>query len=365
MRSGDLDRLGEEIRRSLLDAGATPRDLAPLPGQGDRAEQFLERILETPRERRSEADEASDTRRRRARRGIVRSGLFAAAAAVVVLLVVVAQPTHVTPRLHAATPPLLEFASADAARIPATGSPAGPVLRTLADLARQQPSPVAAPVQHVSISAWWASIGRQPDGQVAGRLEPVDRASYFQPDGTMRVVERRGAPLDPRGQLVSQAAGETLTDESFLSSDPGPSHARRLPVDPDALRTTLGSAHDPAVCRRASGACLMSDVVDLFHNYVVPPRLTGALWDVLSTDPTVHYLGRTQDRLDRAAEAFATVGEDRVTQRLLLISPTTGAYLGEEVVLTRPSNAYPFEPPAVVSFSALLSAERIRRSALP
>lgn len=365
MKSSDLDRLGDEIRRSLLEAGATPRDLAPLPGQADRAEQFLERILQTPRERRFDALMASDSRHRRVRRRIVRSGLLAAVAAVAVLLVVVAQPEQVTPPLHAATPPMLDFASADAGSIPTSGQPAEPVLQMLADLAGQQPSPSASPVQHVSISAWWATVGQEPNGQVGGRLEPVDRDSYFHPDGTMRVIERRGAPLDARGRLTSQTVGESLADESFPSSDPGPSYAQQLPVDPEALRMTLGKAHDPTVCRQASGACLMSDVVDLFHNYVVPPRLTGALWEVLSTDPTVHYLGRTHDRLDRVADAFATVGEDRVSQKLLLISPTTGAYLGEEVILTEASDAYPFSPPAVVSFSALVLAERIPRSAVP
>lgn len=359
------DELADEIRRNLLAAGATPRNLEPRPGQADRGEAFLQAILQLPREEPPNLATEAHPQRKRRIRNIARGGLLVAVAAVVALVLVVAQPRHVTPPLHAATPPLLKIDGADPGTIPASGAPAKQVLERLGELAGQQhPSP-DLPVQHLTIAAWWASVGEEPGGDVKGQLESVERDSYFQSDGTMRVIERRGPVLDSKGRVSPPFDSETLTDESFVSEDPGPSYADQLPVDLTALRAKLDKAHDPTVCESASGACLMNDMIDLFHNYVVSPALMSALWSLLAADPTVTYLGQVRDRLDRSADAFTTAGEDGMSQKLLLISPTTGAYLGEEVVLTKRSEAYPFSPPAVISFSALVDSERVPRSALP
>ena len=153
-----------------------------------------------------------------------------------------------------------------------------------------------------------------------------------------------------------------LIDEDAVAKLPGDLRVRPVP---NASPTTFGHT-DPRNARaviealtKAAGACLIGDVVGLFHKYVVPPALTAALWRVLATDPTITYLGPVRDRLGRPAEAFSTPGEDGVSQRLLLIAPGTGAYLGEEVVLIAPSPSFDFQPPAVTSFSALVHSERV------
>ncbi|WP_408898465.1 CU044_5270 family protein [Nocardioides sp. R1-1] len=364
MKRNDPETVADELRRELLEVGAVPRELTPLPGQAERAEQALQRIIAVPQEQPPQRIPPPRHQRPRTHQRVIRGTLLTAAAAAAAVALVVAQPQQAVPPIHAATPPLLAFENTDPGSIPTDGAPAAAALQRLASLADQQTPPAPLPVQHVSVEAWWAATGEEADGTTTSVLEPVERDSYFQPDGTMRSIERRGAPL-VEGRLEAEGEGETIADESFASMDPGPGYADSLPVEPDALATRLATAHDPSSCSQTSGACLMSDVVDLFHNYVISPQLTSALWRVLSTDPTITYLGESRDRLGRPADVFSTPGEDGVSQRLLLISPTTGAYLGEEVVLTEPSDLYDFRPPAVVSFSALVESERVGTTSLP
>lgn len=301
------------------------------------------------------------------RRGswLVRGGILVATAAVVALVFVVAQPRSTTPPLHASTPPLLALADAPPGTIPAAGGPAGAVFERLAEIAGRQTPSGSGPVQHVALSAWWSSNGDEDGESVTSVLEPVEVDSYFRSDGTMRLIERRGPPLDDEGRVESPRRGDTLTDESFENGDPGPGYADRLPVTPDPLRRALTKGYDQTTCHEALGACLMSDVVGLFAQYVVSPELTSALWRVLATEPSITHLGQVRDRLGRPAEAFTTPSRDGVSQDLLLISPTTAAYLGEEVVLVKPAEHYSFTPPAVLSFTALVSAERIPAANVP
>ena len=348
----ESELLAEELRRALIAAGVKPHDLTPLPGQQERSQAALAGILN------ARGSEPVRVNRAGSRRWLRRAaGLVAAA---VLASIVTVWTGHAPQPAQAATPPLLAFSNQERGRIPAVGEDAAPMFQVLAAEAARQPEPSDQPVQHVVLSSWWSSSGESADGQVHSLLEPVDRESFYEPDGTMRAIERRGAPLDREGDIrQSDTTGAVLSDETFVSSDPGPHFADSLPTDPEALRTELLSRQDPGTCRDVSGACLIGDVVGLFHKYVVPSALTAALWRVLATDPTITYLGPVRDRLGRPAEAFSTPGEDGVSQRLLLIAPGTGAYLGEEVVLIAPSPSFDFQPPAVTSFSALVHSERV------
>lgn len=350
------DALADELRQSLIAAGVRPRDLTPLPGREARAEEALARILRTQRREGAAA--------RPARRW-PRWGALVLAAAVVAVALVVVWPGRSSPPAYASTPPLLTFPHEKAGTLPATGRDAAPSLERLADRAAEQPEPADAPVQHVVLSAWWSSTDESEAGVVRSVLEPVESESFFLPDGTMRRIERRGPPLNRQGRIVpARGSAPALTDESFDFSDPGPTYADELPIDPEELGALLARDQDPTTCQ-VTGACLVSAVVDLHFNYVVPPDLTAALWRVLATDPSITYLGRVRDRLNRPADAFTTAGLDDVSQQLLLIDPVTGLYLGEEAVLVRPSKDYEFTPPAVVSFTTLVRSERIGHDQMP
>lgn len=363
MVNKDHDSVGDEILRELLDGGAQPRDLTPLPGQSDRAEAALERIMALPRD--VQSDPAAPVRPVRPRRTrLLRGAVVASVAAAAIVVVTVALPQKALSPLHAATPALLTLTGVKTGTLPSSGFPAGDRLRALAALADAQPAPAALPVQHIVLSSWWATSGGGSK-PVPSELIPVDHESFFEPNGQMRVIERRGKPLNSDSRLSSTSGGSTVSDDSFLSADPGPGYADRLPTDPARLSEFLVSNEDPHVCVRARGGCLVSDLTDLFQNYVVSPRVTGALWRVLADQPSITYLGETYDRLNRPAEVFTAKGEDGFTQKLLLISPTTGQYLGEEDVLITRSPQYTFEPPAVISFSALVRAERVSASSVP
>lgn len=358
------ERVADELRQMLLRAGAQPRDLTPLPGQQERIDQALERALATAKEPASQRGSAPRRRRRRTVRALGGGLVAAAAATAVVVTLVVGEGTH-PPPAQAGTPPMLTYELAPDGDITTEGQPAGSELRSLAEARASSETSGSGDVQHVSAVGWWAST--VDDGSAPGPetiLEPVRSDSYFFPDATMRVIERRGEPLTTEGRIDDSADvpdGPVTADDSFDNPDPGPAYAAGLPTTPDALRSRLTRDDDPKLCRRFQAACLVSDMIDLHRSYVVPPAVDAAFWEVLADEPAITYLGETTDRLGREAVAFTTPSSDRVSQIVVFAAPDTGAFLGDELVLVEPSDAYSFHPPAVTSFTAVTSAYVERR----
>ena len=176
----------------------------------------------------------------------------------------------------------------------------------------------------------------------------------------------------PRGRVLSYGdigridtqvdwSNQPITSEdTFPSLDPGPGWADSLPTTAPELTTLVESGQDPAVCEEARGACLLQDLVDLNTNWVVPPAVTAAFWEILAASPDISYLGEATDRLGRPALAFTARGAPGgETQAVILVDPETGLYSGEETILIRRSSAYSFVPPAVLSYSAIVTSERL------
>lgn len=340
----DPEDLAAEVRRELIEGGAVPRDLTPLPGQARRVEEHLTRIVSNaPMGPVGPPSRGTNVRSKRWMRTFVLLGTVAAVA----LVLVIVRPLSPDPHAVAATPPLLKFPNAADGTLPSGTQPAGAELQALAIEAERQPEPANKPVQRVVINAWFASTEQAADGTTKSPLSSVERRSDFAPDGTQHVVERRGPALDQDGRVkisVGEPHSSTITDESFENNDPGPSYVDRLSTDPDDLRRQLESNQDPDVCPAMRASCLTTDIVALFHTYVVPPKLTAALWRMLAAESGISYLGVVHDRLNRPADAFVVMGEDGTTRKLFFLDPDTGAYLGDEEVLIKRSQAFDFDP---------------------
>jgi len=357
-RHTDPEEFAAELRRRLIDEGAIPRDLAPLPGQETRAEEALARIVSSPPLGPPYLRTKPGLRRRR------RALAFLGAAVAIVLGLAIVWPgwPGSTPHAVAATPPLLAFPDVATGRFPEDGEPARERLLQLAAAVERQPDPAPEPVQRVVVSAWFTSSEETADGSMSSSLAAVTRESNFAPDGTMYVVESRGPELDQHGRVkdpANESEAPVTVEESFESNDPGPRFAEELSADPRRLREQLDARQDPQTCGAVPASCLVVETIDLFHNYVVRPGLSAALWRTLATEPGVTYVGEVSDRLDRPADAFAALGLDRTTHLLIFLDPETGLYLGDEEVLTEPSDAFGFDPPAVISFSALVESRRV------
>lgn len=375
-RSSDAE--DERELRFLLDALGIEEESGtpPLDDMGRvRAEQVLWQITREPV--RPQVDTADRTAtpaspaRRRARwwRTTWRTALVATAVvALVAVGVVVVDPSREdgASSASAATPPLLGFSNVPANRLP-EGVAARPLLNGLARAAARQPAPQDAPVQHVQSDGWWASSDEAGGGgEVETVLFPVRVDSYFHPDGDLRLVERRGQPLDEDGRLhpgpVSWDAAGRVSDTTFRA-DPerGPELLATLPRDPRSLAERLAPAAD---CPGREGECLLETIAELHATYVVPPATASRLWRALATHGDVQTLGATRDRSGRDAVVLSAAPTG-TTRLLVLVEPATGRYLGSERVLVEPDPAFGFTPPAVVEFTSLVGAARIAPDEVP
>lgn len=356
----------EQFRHELIAHGMPARDPSPLPGDDARAALELARIMSLPQDRPALRRSRVATTKWGVRRIIV--PVLATVAVMVVVFVVVVQPGGGGHVAQAGTPPLLGLNGVQPGTLPSSGEPAGDTLRDLADEAADLPYAPIQPVQHVVAASWFAEstidVGGEPTRSV---LRSVQRESYFLPDDTFRSIERRGASLDQDGRVTTpvDTEGPALTDESFASPDPGADYAENLPTDLAELRDVLLDGFDPETLQDAPGGALLGQVTALTSSYVLPPPLVAAILEVLAHEPTVTLLGTTHDRIGREALILSAPAIDGHSQQLLLVDPHTGAILGDELILVRPSAGYSFTPPAVTSFNTIVRSRRIAMSDLP
>ncbi|GAB3196923.1 hypothetical protein GCM10027062_07330 [Nocardioides hungaricus] len=284
------------------------------------------------------------------------------------VLAVATQPWAGAPPAGAQTPAMLRFAGIEAGRIEPAGEPAGALLHQIAARAAVLPEPAELPVQYVELDGWWASSAPAQDGRRARTvLVPTLSRAYLLPGGDRRSIEVRGDPLDSEGRPStvepSWDAAPTISDTiTALDRDQGLDYLQRLPADPGRLSRFLVPDD---VCVETRGGCLLSTVSALFEKYVVPPQIAARLWSVLAAEPTITSLGMTTDRLGREAVALTAPSMSPGQQLLVLADPDSGRYLGSETILVAPDPAWGFDPPAVLSFTALVTAERIAASDVP
>lgn len=356
----DPELVADELRTLLHGLDVVPRDLAERRGERERAERDLARILSDP------VQGAPGPRKPRRRVTIGRA--VAVLAVALALAVVVVRPwPGSAPAAAARTPAMLTLQDGEEL-LSVAGTDAAPELADLADRAEQQPAPASGPVQLIGRSSWLLSTDEGARG-APGRsvIVPTVSLQYFQPDGTVRAIERRGRPIGEDGQLTDSIGQWSTTpsrsDETFDGPETGPGYADKLPLAPSALARSL--IDDEATCRAMRAYCLFAGFTFLHYNYVLEPAFDAALWRTLAAEPGFLFLGTTRDRLGRAAVAFSAQGADPSRKVLLLADPTTGAFLGSEEVLVRDSRVLGLAAPAVVEFTALEESARVEPSDLP
>lgn len=355
------------LREELLRAGEEPRDLSPAPGQHERMEAALARIVANPPASGVQPVPlpSSSARPRPRRRVWV---LAATVAALVAGVVTVPLLVGGTPRAAATTPELLTFDGTNSKVWPQKGVEARNELASLSRLAATLPYRADLPVQALSVDSWTTTTGAPASGKVASHLVPMRDDSYYYPDARYRLIEKIGTTLGRGGRIdtrISWATRPVTSDTTDRIRRPGPDYAAGLPTDGSRLHALWAGQHDPTLCSSFAGGCFLGDLTSLAHTYVLPPKVLAAAWQALAQEPSITYLGTTRDRVGRDAVAFAALSPDRVSQLVVLADPATGAYLGDETVLVRPSQGYSFAPPAVTGFSAVVSARRISPDEVP
>ncbi len=364
-----------ELRELLDSIGLTAEYSVPTTLTDEeiaRAEQMLAQVMSVPR---TGAGGASATLARRERTSWLRRqsrsrlASVAVAAAVCVLagVLVVVQPWGAQ-HSAAQTPAMLHFANVRAGQIAPSGEPAGELLHDLAVRATAMPEPAELPVQRVELDAWWSSSEWLDDQtQAQSVLVPVRSVAYLLPTGERRAIEYRGEPLDADGRPTSLEVewdGAPSMSDSItpLNTAMGVDYPESLPATQADLIEALAPAD---ACTQTRGGCLLSEVATMFEGYVVSPRVTARIWEALATEPSITTLGPTVDRLGRNAVALTAAGLNPLEQVVILVDPESGSYLGSEVILVEVDPTHGFDPPAVLSFTAVVSAERVAESDVP
>jgi hypothetical protein len=362
---------GELELRALLDSIGMESPRAPSPAQAAidraRAERDLAQITAT-----APAPPTAAPRSWWVRVGAAAAAVVVLAVAAVVTIMVV--PSSSPPAAAALTPPMLSYSGIEVSAVgQLTGTSAAQVLAGLAQAAEAQPAPdPSLPVQRIEQYGWWSTTELSttpspgPDGSIsrakASVMVPVQRTSYLLPDGTMRTLEQNGSPLDQDGRPSDTPSSWGVTasasDNTFSTGQPA-DYPETLPADPARLLAELAPTKD---CAKTQGDCLFQQLTSIYSSYVVSPQRTAEMWRAAALAPGITTLGTTTDRLGRAAVALAAPAEPAGEEIVVLADPTTGAVLGSETILTKHDPAYAFTPPAVISFTAIVAADRVAAS---
>ena len=376
---GDFDEVERQTRQLLHELGmrSQTRELSA----SDRrrtdaaARAALEEMLSAPR---SVPDQDQDpvpdptkkphtmARRSRRRRWAVVGVSLAAAAAVALVLVPPAFDRAAPPAADSSrsadasdpsassmqgpatpTPPMLDFPDEDIAdRIGMVSIRVGvdTLLRQLArtaDRTARKERDAADPILRVITEGW--RLG-DPIG-ASGDLLAIRSDRYLLADGVIRTVEHAGRPLDSTGRVPpaeQRSTGPVSRDESNAS---------------------------PRSCT-SPGPCSVREMLASYADFPVPPALDGALWRALAQcDPAdcgeVESLGRTVDRLGRPATGFRILEPGRQRELVVYADMATGAVLGVDEIATSGEPAPGVVAPAVIGFTAIVSAERVTPDRLP
>lgn len=320
-----------------------------------RADLLLDEILRQPR-----------TERSRAPRRLVLAGAGLAAVSAVAAVV---WPSSSRPA-YAVSPPMLAYRP--------DGKPAAGILRDLARRAERLPVPGQGRFDYVRMESYYLDTSTG-GGNGASTLRMVREERWLAPDGSGRAVDTGGSARilhadnaetmsavtyeDRAGHDERYGPGKlgAVADLSSMPADPGPL-ADRLARDRTAFGWSDTAPNAPGWYRR------VVVVTGIAKQQAVPPPLWAAMLRVLATTPGLTSQGTVTDRAGRPAVAVGfetTLGGGRPSRVVLLFNPDTGAYLGEEHILTTKFGDGPYDAylktriPAVTAYRALLDVRRV------
>ena len=213
----------------------------------------------------------------------------------------------------------------------------------LVDVALDQPATAApAPGQYEYTRSQEAYADCNAGAVPYCYLLPEERQIWVGTDGSGRLLESFGTPVfeTPAARAAwvqdgSPPLGVPTSDTTFgpggLSL--GPSDLASLPTNPTALAAELSA-------RKIEGgppgpAEDFVQIGDMLRETDASPALRAALFEVAEGIPGVVVLGTVPDHSGRRGIGVGRVGDDGVEQEYVFDS-TTSAFLGEEMVATRP-----------------------------
>ena len=269
----------------------------------------------------------------------------------IVGILIAVQPWS-TPVARASTPPILDFEFAEARRIAdAPGVDPTETLEQLARTAEQARSTrSASAVQHVVIEGWSIDTDFDPDPN--STITPRMSENWLYPDGRSRTRSYRGEPLkaDGRGIPLDRRLDRTTAFIDEEKEPPGSRDAEFFTDMPDTIDGVRDRLLDDIKClERQPGQertfCLIDQVRNLPHNYVIPPNVMANIWRMLAEEEGVRSLGTVKDRTGRDAVALSFIWEGAPAYRLVLLAdPDTGQVVGSERILIKSSESSPVEP---------------------
>lgn len=282
-----------------------------------------------------------------------------AAAAAVGLVLSIVNPWQ-RQSAYAGTPPMLSYGFADSGKVAyAPGRPAAATLQRMAQLAAaNRTDPAGTGTQHIVTSGWHAQLDSKASTDSA-RVFPTLRETKLQPDGTVAITERRGAPLRADGRGIGADTRGSKTTETIPPGTYDPSYASDLGSSPAEVRARLLKRVEcGSRSQAATTECLVGEIIHLNEHWVVSGGLRAALWTILSEQPNVRSLGNVEDRAGRPGiGVFVDTSGKPPLRTILVISRTDGRLLGVETVLTKDDPDTKVEAPAVYSFTAILNGE--------
>ncbi|GAA5200157.1 hypothetical protein [Microbacterium jejuense] len=290
--------------------------------------------------------------RKRRRFGVPTWSILATATAAVVAVIAIMVSMVAAPApSYAATPPMLQIASADQSEL-------GDAAQLLTDLARQlrtsdEPDPAPpGTTQQIDVQTWGlvTTVGAEGESVPSPYVAPENMTITRAPDGAFSQVAVAGTPYDTQGEPVDDPAGTPPGTELWRIDEPAGEHAYMfpdpLPEDPDELRELM---LDIGFADESSPNEWLSLVNALLLERVLRPGEEAAVLEVLS-DLDLELAGTTTDRLGREAYVFETPPGDADLVDRILVSPSGHIVAMETVWVGHDRTDIP--SPSVVSYYA-------------
>lgn len=311
---------------------------------------------------RMKSSEVTEIGRRRSVRRIVLAGVSIAAATLIAMTVI--QPWN-SPEALAGTPTPLgyEFADAQNNAFAPGHDPRAPLLDLSGAAAENGDIPKTGQVQHVVTDNWFAAYDDEAEDPSVAVI-PTVVETWLSADGSHRKIERRGKALKADGRgLPKSGDWETFAPTSDDAQPAGSIDAKMLSSLPEA-----GKDLDAALLRinqcgevpsgPERARCLMNQMDEYASKYVVPARVTSALWGLLAKQDCMRFLGTVKDRAGREGIGISLTPPDRKNYRFVFIaSLETGQLLGIEEILIKSDPKLDLKAPAITRFTAFLTAD--------